>query len=172
MVSPLHDPFATKREYAPVRYDLALDPEHARLREVNEQDLERLDRLKDAEPRYDQLTEVWRQAYRWKWRNQVSDPVPELCASDADGSPGTGFAWVPAEHGKCFVCFPSRWPPRLWNTCMRSGQFSMLGQHCAAHAAAYHAWVPSTWHCCDPPYDPATAYAWRLTDPWRDRRED
>jgi hypothetical protein len=172
MVSPIQDLSLLKHEYAPVRYDLADDPEHARLREVNEQDIERLEDLLEDNYHYCELLVTWKQAYQWKERNLVSDPHPEICASDADGTPGTGFAFVQARHAECFICRPVHWPPQTWNAMVRSGFFDETGQHCEAHAAAYHASVPTTWHCCDPPYDPARAYAWREQDPWLDRRED
>lgn len=171
---PQHDPLQGRKEYAPVRYDLANDPDHTQLRAVNAQDLERFDYLLDG-TNYDELgelIELWRQALRWQWSNLVSDPDERLCASDADGTPGTGYTLTFACFGRCFVCHPHQYPPHLWNKMVRSGTFTTLDQHCAAHAEEYHQWVPTRWHCCAPPYDPANAYRWREHDPWLLRRED
>lgn len=65
MVSPIQDLSLLKHEYAPVRYDLADDPEHARLREVNEQDIKRLLFLLKGVDEYCQLREFFYQALHW-----------------------------------------------------------------------------------------------------------
>ena len=73
-----------------------------------------------------------------------------------------------AIHGECYVC--SGETPDFMSFRVSIGHD--LNTHCAAHTAAFHAVVPTTWHCCDPPYHPANAYAWREKDPWQDRMQD
>ena len=72
-----------------------------------------------------------------------------------------------AVHGECYVC--SGETQDFWG--FRVGLGYDMITHCAAHAAAFHAVVP-TWRCCDPQYHPANAYAWREKDPWQDRMQD
>jgi hypothetical protein len=86
MVSPAaqQDALKGRNEYVPVLYHLANDPEHMKLRAVNEQDVTHLyttivemERKKQDYPARLVLIATWRSALRWKWSNRVSDPEPQ-----------------------------------------------------------------------------------------------
>jgi len=64
MVEPKQK-WAEKFEMAPILYHLATDPAHARLREVNEQDIKRLLFLLKGVDEYCQLREFFYQALHW-----------------------------------------------------------------------------------------------------------
>jgi hypothetical protein len=82
-------------------------------------------------------------------------------ALSLDAKVPAGYFPVWALHSECYVC--SGEDPDLWG--FRTSLGCDAVTHCAAHTAAFHAVVPNTWHCCDPPYHPAHAYAWRAHDP-------
>jgi hypothetical protein len=183
MVSPAaqQDPTRGRKEYAPVRYELASDPVHTKLRAVNDSDICRIvvviDKMKHAGKDYAERVELlalWKRALHWKWSNRVSDPAESDCAADADGTPGKGYAVTFATFGECLICVPPTpdYPKEEWYSHVQFNDFRNLGQHCEAHADAYHEWVPDKLVCpCVPPYDPAHAYAWRAHDPWQHRED-
>ena len=159
--------FETERVAVPV--DKAGDPAHFALCRVCIEDLAVLAPLVAAQPGASQHHSLVVQVMRWFLRNwpvEGSFPAPIgqvmqfIKASVGQLQPGyavPGQVATPTVRVCCFVC--AGVDPQEWREAAESG--FVVGFHCAQHAAAFHALVPTTWNCCDPPYHPAHDYAWR-----------